>query len=66
MEDAMQVEFKNGKVIVTLSCDNAAIAHAILSSTGKSLVIDGSRGYMGVPGAPDGVKVSVNLITTNR
>lgn len=58
----MKITYENGEVVVRMPCTEELIKAAPLSGTGKSRMIDGTGGFMKVEGAPNGVKISVNLI----
>lgn len=41
----MQIEQRDGKLVITIDVSDAAIAAARPSSTGKTLVVDGTNGF---------------------
>lgn len=58
----MKVMYENGDVVVRIPCGPDVIKKAPKSSTGKSKMVASTKGFVPVAGAPDGVKLSLNLI----
>lgn len=62
----MKVEFKSNNVVITIPCSKKDVDNAPESKKGKSRMIASSKGFMQVPGAPEGVKLSLNLIAPKQ
>lgn len=58
----MKISYENGEVVIRVPCTEALIKAAPLSGTGKSRMIATTSGFAKVEGAPEGVKLSLNLI----
>ena len=58
----MNVTYEAGAVVIRIPCSPEQAKSAPVSRTGKSRMISNSGGFIAVQGAPDGVKLSLNLI----
>ncbi len=58
----MKITYENGEVVVRIPCDEAIAKAAPPSKSGKSRMIANTGGFVRVEGAPEGVKLSLNLI----
>jgi len=58
----MRITYENGEVVVRIPCTVEDAKAAPPSKTGKSRMIASTNGFAAVPGAPDGVRLSLNLI----
>jgi len=58
----MKIAYENGEVVVRIPCSAEQVKAAPLSGTGKSRMIASTGGFAKVDGAPEGVKLSLNLI----
>lgn len=59
----MKISYEKNEVVIRIPCGEEEIKKARPSSTGKSKMIASTGGFTVVEGAPDGVKLSLNLIT---
>lgn len=57
----MDITYKNDEIIIRIPCDAAALAEAPLSNSGKTRLIASTRGFIDIPGAPNGMKLSINV-----
>ena len=60
----MNVSYDKAKaqIIITVPFTEAGLSTAPLSKSGKSRMIASTSGFTGVTGAPNGVKLSLNVI----
>ena len=56
----MNIEFKNGNILITVPYNEGKGYPK--STSGKSRVVASSNGFAAIPGAPDNVKVNLNVI----
>ena len=57
----MDVKYENGNIVITIPCAAADIKAAPTSASGKTRVVATTSGFTGVPGAPKGVKLGLNV-----
>jgi hypothetical protein len=57
----MKVSFDKGVLTIVVACGPEELKAATPSSTGKSLMVDSTHGYIAVPGV--NAKFSLNVIT---
>lgn len=58
----MKVEYKAGVLTITIPCGEKEIKAAQMSKSGKSKMVATTSGFVPVEGAPEGVRLSLNLI----
>ena len=58
----MKIEYVKGEVRIAIPCGPDVIKSAPHTGTGKSKRLASTNGFIQVQGAPDGVRISLNLI----
>lgn len=58
----MKIAFEKNEVVIRIPCSDKEIKNAPASKSGKTRMIASTGGFTQVTGAPDGVKLSLNLI----
>jgi hypothetical protein len=58
----MQVTYENGHIVIRVPVTEATAKAAPISQSGKSRMIATTGGFVPVAGAPQGVKVGLNVI----
>jgi hypothetical protein len=58
----MNVSYENDEVVIRIPCSEDHVKEAPMSGTGKSRMVASTGGFAQVPGAPAGVRLSLNLI----
>lgn len=58
----MKIEYRDGNVVITIPYKPGDEKNAATSSTGKSRLLANTKGFADIEGAPDALKIGVNLI----
>jgi hypothetical protein len=58
----MKITYEGDEIVIRVPCTAEAAKAAPVSKSGKSRMIATTGGFAAVPGAPDGVKVGLNVI----
>jgi len=62
----MQIKFEKNEVVIRIPAGAKEIKDASASKSGKSKMVATTNGFSQIEGAPNGMKVSLNLIVPNK
>lgn len=58
----MEITYENGELVIRIPASEEQCKTAPVSTSGKSRLVATTSGFSQVPGGPDGLKLSLNLI----